>query len=336
MPLLASPIRGWSISHTANLCDLPQRGGWKPPPQPDIATYRRHNTNVNNSPEPVNDCHTIRTPRPWLGLCAVAITLLAHSMATAQATSVAGKHHPWNRFRPGAWAKVRKYTQEFDAEGNVRSTSTAETKTVLVDVGEDVCTIQLEVTIEVAGKRFTAQPRLVRLGLYGETNGDHAVVQRLRSETIDTGGTTVQCDVLETTIHSKEKQVVSTLWYCQTMPPFILKRVSKSTDGEGKLIHKATSEELIAADMPHRVLSETMSTAYFRTVETHAAGSTVTLEIRCMDVPGGVVAHSSKQLDEAGKVISRSTLELLEYGFEEKLQVVPRRPLLFRHSRTRR
>ena len=266
----------------------------------------------------------------------MAIVLLAHSVAGAQTTSISGKHHPWNRFKPGAWAKVRKHTEEFDAKGNVRSTDTAETKTVLVDVGEDGCTIQLEVTIEVAGKRFTAQPRLVRLGLYGETNGERAAVSRLRSEAVDTGGTSVQCDVLETTIRSEEKQVVSTIWYCQTVPPYILKRTTKSTDGEGKLIYKATSEELIAADMPHKVLAETKSVAYFRTVETHAAGSTVTLEIRCIDVPGGIVAHSSKQLDRAGEVISRSTLELLDYGFEEKPQLAPRRPLLFRHNRTRR
>ena len=284
----------------------------------------------------MNDCQTTRKPRLWHGLCAVAIVLLAYSVAGAQTTSVSGQHHPWNRFKPGAWAKVRKHVTEFDAKGNVRATKTAETKTVLVDVGEDGCTVQLEVTIEVAGKRFTAQPRLVRLGLYGETNGERAAVRRLRSEAVDTGGTPVQCDVLETTIRSEEKQVISTIWYCQTVPPFILKRATKSTDGEGKRVHKTTSEELIAADMPHKVLAETKSVACFRTVETHAKGSTVTLEIRCIDVPGGVVAHSSKELDEAGTVISQSTLELLDYGFEEKPQLVPRRPLFFRYNRTRR
>ena len=41
------------------------------------------------------------------------------------------------------------------------------------------------------------------------------------------------------------------------------------------------------------------------------------METHCKDVPGGVVAHSSKELDVAGRVVNRETLELVEY------QVVP-------------
>ena len=231
---------------------------------------------------------------------------------------------------------MRKRSEKFDAKGNVQSTSTTETKTVLVEVDENSCTVQLEVTIEVAGKRFTAQPRLVRLGLYGEINGERAVVRKLRSEAMDAGGTSVQCDVLEATIRSEERQVVSTIWYCQTVPPFILKRATKSTDEEGNLVHREAHEALIAVDMPYQVVAETKSAAYFRIVEKHAAGSTATREIRCVDVPGGVVAHWSKESDEAGRVIRQSTLELIEYGFEAKPQLLPRRRLFFRHKRTRR
>jgi hypothetical protein len=265
----------------------------------------------------------------------VAVAWLAQSTASAQTAAVSHKHHPWARFKPGAWARVKKHIREFDAQGNVQS-STTETKTVLTQVDADGCTIQLQVTIEVAGKRFNAQPRQVRLGLYGETNGDQAVVRKLRSEPVDVGGKPVPCEVLEATIHREDKQVVSLIWYCPSKAPFILKRTTKLTDEEGGVVQKEANESLIAVDMPHKVVSEAKSTAYFRTVETHAKGSTVTLEVRCVDVPGGVVAHSSKELDDKGKVVRQSTLELLEYGFEEEPQLVPRRPLLFRHYRIRR
>ncbi len=91
--------------------------------------------------------------------------------ADAQRVTIPREHHAWARFTPGSWSKVRKWTEDLDEQGKVKSASTTETKTTLIGIDESGCTLQLEVTVEVAGKRFVAQPRQVRVGFDGGTNG---------------------------------------------------------------------------------------------------------------------------------------------------------------------
>ena len=76
--------------------------------------------------------------------------------------------------------------------------------------------------------------------------------------------------------------------------------------------------EVVAVDMPEKVLTEVKSAAHVKTLETYRNGngkvtlSKVTLEVHCDSVPGGVVSHTSRQIDNEDKV-TRSTLELIDY-----------------------
>ena len=103
---------------------------------------------------------------------------LVGSDAGAQTIVIPREHHAWGRFTPGAWTKVRKWMEELDEKGNVKSASTTETKTTLMGVDESGCTLQLEVTVEVAGKRFEAQPRQVRVEFDGGNASDRAGLRR--------------------------------------------------------------------------------------------------------------------------------------------------------------
>jgi hypothetical protein len=141
------------------------------------------------------------------------------------------------------------------------------------------------------------------------------------------------CEILEAKIDGPEKHVTSTLYYSPSVPPFTLKRVSKVTDAEGKTVQRQTTAEVFAVDMPHNVVDEIAPTAYLRTVETHANGSTTTVEVFCLDVPGGIVAHTSKDLDAAGKLTRRSTLELIGFEIAETRATPPRGFLFHRHRR---
>jgi len=68
--------------------------------------------------------------------------------------------------------------------------------------------------------------------------------------------------------------------------------------------------------MPCEVLSELRSAAQVKTVQKHAGGTTSTLTFVSPDVPGGVICNYSKESDNQGRVVRRSTLKLLSYGFE--------------------
>jgi hypothetical protein len=268
-------------------------------------------------------------------LPAVAVVLSAVAVAAAQGVSLPRQHHAWGRFLPGSWSKVRKLSEELDERGNVKTASTTETKTTLTEVDSSGCTVRLEVTVEVAGKRFTAQPRVVRLGYNGETNGEAAELRQKGKGELEIGGKSVSCDILEATINGGDNKVVSTLYYSATLPPFVLKRETRATDAAGARLQRRTEVDVIAVDMPHKVLAEVKTASYIRTIDTHAQGSTFTMEVFCVDVPGGVVAHTSKELDVSGKPIRRSTLELLDYGVAQPPRPVGRRLFFFRHHHSR-
>jgi hypothetical protein len=52
-------------------------------------------------------------------------------------------------------------------------------------------------------------------------------------------------------------------------------------------------------------------------------------------VPGGIVAHSSKELDADGHLIRRSTLEVVDYGLEPDRRIFPRLHPFKRNGRRR-
>ncbi len=268
----------------------------------------------------------------------VLIAVLAPStVGNAQTVTIPREHHVWARFAPGAWSKVQKVSQQFDKQGNVSSASTTETKTTLVTVDDRGCQLRQEVTVALGAKRFTPKSELTHVGFFGETDGDQAEIKKLHTTELDAGGIAVLCDILEVKITTADKQIVSTIWHSDVVPPYILRRDTKLTDKEGELVHEETSVKVLALDMPCRVLSEIRSAAYLRTVTTYARGSTTTVEVVCSDVPGGVVSRSYSELDSNGQVVRRSTLELIGYGVNPAVPpVLYRRPLLHRYKRSRR
>ena len=75
-----------------------------------------------------------------------------------------------------------------------------------------------------------------------------------------------------------------------------------------------TLSEVVALDMPQRVLSEIKNVACIKTVQKTPKGAVTTLAMSSPDVPGGVVSQTTKETDTTGRLVRRSTLELLNYG----------------------
>ena len=61
-------------------------------------------------------------------------------------------------------------------------------------------------------------------------------------------------------------------------------------------------------------VGETRVVNYVRTTQNLPHGKKVTVEVHCDDVPGGVVSHSASETDASGRVIRRSTLELINFS----------------------
>ncbi len=249
-----------------------------------------------------------------LGILTLAAFWLTLSSGEAGQPGIAPRLHPWGRFDPGAWKLVRVVTETLNERGQVVSTNTADTRTTLIDLDDDGVTLEVQACVEVAGKRFQAEPQTVKQCFHGEL----AVPNLKLSDPVD-GQVVIEdrkiaCKVYRLeAVGAQEKTAIHL--YCSTaVPPYILKREGVTTDPDGKNVLSETSVEVIALDMPVRIRGETRSGSHVKTVHKNAKGTITTLAVILPDVPGGVVGHNSKEADKSGRVIRRSTLELLDYG----------------------
>jgi hypothetical protein len=246
--------------------------------------------------------------------------------------------HPWGRWQPGSWKRVRVVTESLDQKGRVVGTTTTDTLSFLEEITETDFALRVEVTVDVGGKRFTSQPQSVRQGYLGESPGQSVTRRKLRDEEITISGRVFSVQNRELTIQSEKQRRVTLSQYSDKTPPHVLRSVTTMTNGDGKTPTGSTQVEVVAIDMPYRVLDATRNVSFVRTIHSQAKGSTtITLEAHCPEVPGGVVAHTSKEIDESGQTVKRSTLELLEFGLGDvaNVEVMGRRSRAQYRSRGR-
>lgn len=281
------------------------------------------------------------TRRAFAGLLAgwgLASSVLPQAAGQNLDAAVMQMKHPWGKCVPGASKRVRVVTETVDAKGRVTNSSTTDTYSFLEEITDRDYTLRVEVTVEVGGKRFTSQPQSVKQGYFGESPGQAVTFKKVRDEEISLLGRPVTVENREVTIHTDQQRRTAVVHFSDSISPHVLKSVTTVTNGDGKTPIATTQVEVLATGMPYRVLGELREASYVRTVHTQPKRTTtITVEVHCADVPGGVVAHTSKELDETGAVVKRSTLELLEFdvGDRDNVEVSGRRSRAQNPRRTR-
>jgi hypothetical protein len=240
--------------------------------------------------------------------------VLACAPAVAQESGITARFHPWGLFDPGAWKTVRVVTETLDERGQVVSTSTTDSKTTLVDIDNSAVTLEIQACVEVAGKRFEAESQTVKQGFHGELVGPNLTLKEPINGEVVIEGRKIPCKVQELESAAPNGKTVTTIYYSVTVAPYILKRESVTTDAESKNVLSETSVEVILLSMPLRLRGEIKSGIKVRTVHKNTNGTVTTLADVLPKVPGGVVASSSKEIDKAGHLVRRSTLELSDYS----------------------
>jgi len=222
--------------------------------------------------------------------------------------------HVWGRFDPGTWKRVRIVTETLSEKGAVVDTTTTETKTTLVRADAGHLTLRIEATVEVAGRRFDSPPQTVEYGYYGESPGQRSEAKFVGSEQLTIDGRQVPCEIRQVVATSSQQKQVTRMYLSNDVEPFVLKRETKVVKDNGvEDSDQQTQVEVIALDMPYRVLHDIKSAAYERTIQQTPRGTNITLDVTCVDVPGGIVARTSKEMNSQGRLVRRSTLELVDY-----------------------
>ena len=234
----------------------------------------------------------------------------------AQAAGISQKHHPWGCFRPGAWRLTRVVKETLNEKGLVTYTSITDKRTTLLDVQKDGVCLAFDVVHEVAGKRFSRDPETLKEGFHGELVSQGLKISEAEDEHVVVEGRKIPCHILELEFSGPASRTVTKIYYSNTVKPYVLKRQSVTTDLKGNNSRSETTISVVALDMPHKVLAEIQNTAHVVTVTKHTKGTTTTRAVTSTDVPGGVIWNASKELDKTGRLIRRSTLELVDYGVE--------------------
>ncbi len=254
------------------------------------------------------------TPYVWI----VVWTLVAFAPgpANAQETILPKEHHEWGRFDKGAWKRVRVISEMLDENGAIAGISETETTITLLNVSDEGVTLRVEETVKIAGERFDKQPRTFQQGFFGEIPTADVSVKKIRDSSLTIDGLKIPVAVLRIVAEDDTTRWTRTIQYSNRIAPYVLHQETTSLDIERDVTNYQTVAWVLSLGMPCKIKAEMKTASYVKTVYKDAKTKTITMEIRSKDVPGGVVSHASKQLDEAGKVVRRTTLELINYGLE--------------------
>ncbi len=246
----------------------------------------------------------------------LSLVLVCCAGGAAIETASLRKSHPWGRFRPGSWKRVRLQTETFDADGKVTSTSLARTRTTLAGAGDEGLRLRVESTIDLAGKQVESEPQLVTQGWHGEASDREVAVTELGDDSVTIAGNRISCRVEQVETPAASGRLVTKTWYSERVSPYVLRRESTTYDRESGDVISRTDVEVVALSRSMRVLRQRRQAAEMRVVHTHAAGTIRTRLWSSLEIPGGVVAQESEEFDDAGKLVRRSKLDLIGYAGE--------------------
>lgn len=204
-------------------------------------------------------------------------------------------------------------SEVLDEKGNVANVTRTETEATLVAADERGYALRVESTIEVAGRRFASQPQVVKHGYYGEAPGETVTLKKLGAAELAIGGRAVLCEVRQVVFHGAEGERISTIHYSSEIPPYQLRRETVLA-GQTEDQRQTTLVETVALDLPQKVLGQLQPAAFLKTTRKSPLGTKVTVEVHSDEVPGGVVSHSANETDASGRIVRRSTLELIDYA----------------------
>jgi hypothetical protein len=248
----------------------------------------------------------------------VLACLLAGPALGDEVTEQLLKNTGWGRFKPGAWQQVRIVVESLDPQGNVTGTTNTDRTTTLVGVDPQSVTLELAVTAEVAGKRLDAPIQFITQGCHGEPSGQATEVRELTPTPSTIEGKTIVCRVREYQISDQDQRRRIVVYYNRDFEPMLLRRRSeaRSKDGDRQIIE--TSVDVISLNTPHKVKDQVLPASVVRTVQKTDTTKISMTSVLVSDVPGGVVSSKSEERDGEGRIVRRTTLELVDWGQEDE------------------
>lgn len=255
------------------------------------------------------------TTNRWT-LCLLVLSLALSGVTSAQQPQGVRLRDCWSRFPVGAWSRVRVTKQVQNDQKELSQTRVRETLSTLTQVNQDGYELRVDVDVKVGDRVFDTPSQLLKRGRVRQTQGEPYRITGQGSANLTIDGKKIPTTIYQIVYGEGDSQRFSKLYYSSTICPFVLRQEShrgSAAEAKPELI-----VEVIALDMPYQVLTKPKTVAYVKTTKRRDDRLTVTYEVHCSDIPGGVVSHSSITRDLDGKLLERSALTLLDYHTGDK------------------
>lgn len=261
-------------------------------------------------------------------LTSLRVRLLASSLVLLFACSsslcdgagrvISRDRHAWGRFRVGAWKCVRVTTKNYDERGNVASTNTTETTTTLTAVDQSGYALRVEMVVKFAGRDFPSEPNEIKKGFDGEYLGEQVDLQRLGNENVVIGGEKIPSEVSKVVVNGGKTKRISRVYVSDDVEPYVLKRETTAINTRDNSKAYESQVLVLAAKKPQKILAKNRLTSVIQTVLKRRNRKTVTESVHSPSIPGGVVSQYSTEVDETGRLIRESRMELVSYDLEPR------------------
>jgi len=244
----------------------------------------------------------------------------------------------WARFPTGSWKLVRTVTETIDPAGQSLAHAVVYTKTTVSQVAANKLTLKIDVTTVHNGQWINANPQQIQQGFCGENATQQAVFQTVGKTKIAIEGKEYPCEIREISLTKQDQTTVTKQYVSATHSPYVLKSETVTTETADVSPQYRTVSEVYALDMPCKVGSDIKTGAHERLVQQTPEETVISLDVNVPEIPGGIISRTTKELDAAGNVVRRSTLELVSYqvAIDSDPKNEQRRRRLFGRERIRR
>jgi hypothetical protein len=234
----------------------------------------------------------------------------------AQKPLIAPEHHPWGSLKPGAWRKDRLTQETLDEKGQVAAISIIETRITLVKVEADGVTLERERCVDLGGKQIEAEVDAVKQGFHRQPISPNLQRKEIGAEAVVIEGRKIPCKVIRLELNGPTGRTTTDIYYSAAVAPYVLKQKIVTTDPGGETKLSETTITVVRLDMPSWVHTGIKNSMDVETVHKHPKGTIRIWSVTSPEIPGGIISYRSKELDQEGRLVRRSTLELLDYDLQ--------------------
>ena len=219
--------------------------------------------------------------------------------------------HPWGNFPKDSWCIVQTLTISNIDDRTVRSSQTV--KTILDDIDETSITLLKTETVEFGGQTVERVPLTTKHDFFQERIQDNVQTSYgLPAKLQMNDKTVVPCSVRICSQPTSDGHLTTTIWYTSQVYPYIF-RIEKtlrsspdSNSTEGQIIRQSVTLVQETSALKKLRGNRRNKTYALQTIEKTGNITKIT-DARCSwDVPGGLLASTTREFDAQNKEIRRS------------------------------